>query len=264
MALGGDLLDPATFTLVRVGSGALVLAVLAAGTGARHGAPFDVGMVLGLFAYMAGFSFSYQTLDTGTGALILFSVVQLTMFSVALAGGERFGRLAWSGLACALSGLIWQVAPGASAPDPLGALLMAIAGLGWAAYTLRGRSAGAPLVATATNFMFVLPLAALLYFGHDAPTHATGRGLTLAVASGALTSGAGYAIWYAVLPSLRATTAATVQLAVPALAAAAGVFVLAEPVTVRLVLASSLTLGGIFIVILSRPSSAPARSNPRR
>ncbi|MEO1576390.1 MAG: DMT family transporter [Pseudomonadota bacterium] len=259
MALGAGLLDPATFTAVRVGSGAAVLVALAALRGARRGASFDARMVLGLFAYMAGFSFSYLTLDTGTGALILFAVVQLTMFAVALVGGERFSSTGWIGLCLALSGLVWQVAPGVTAPDPLGAALMAVAGLGWAVYTLRGRAAGAPLLTTATNFAWVLPLTLLLYVVMPAEHVVSHRGLWLAATSGALTSGAGYAIWYAVLPALRATTAATVQLAVPALAAVAGVLLLSEPVTLRLVIASVLTLGGILIVLLSRAPPAAAR-----
>lgn len=256
MALGAGLLDPATFTAVRVGSGALVLAILAGLGGARRGAPFDLRMVLGLFAYMAGFSFSYQTLDTGTGALILFAVVQLTMFATALAAGERFSPWGWMGLCLALLGLIWQVAPGVTAPDPMGAVLMTLAGAGWAVYTLRGRVAGAPLLTTATNFAWVLPLTLVLYTASPVEHVVSSRGMWLAAASGALTSGAGYAIWYEVLPGLRSTTAATVQLAVPALAAAAGVLLLAEPVTVRLLVASAITLGGILIVLLSRGSPA--------
>lgn len=258
MALGAGLIDAASFTTLRVGAGALVLALLVL---AKDGVSFprvNVRMTLGLFAYMAGFSFAYLSLDTGTGALILFGVVQLTMFAVALRAGERFSPLAWAGFALAIAGLLWQMAPGVSAPDPVGALLMTVAGVGWAAYTLLGRGGQRPLATTAINFVCVLPLVLIISaLGFDQALISP-RGAVLAILSGALTSGVGYAIWYAVLPSLTATRAATLQLAVPALAALAGVVVLSEPLSMRLLGASALTLGGIAVVVRARAVATTA------
>ena len=253
MALGGQLLDAATFTSIRVISGAATLVILT--LAARPRQPFprpDIAMCAGLLAYMAGFSFAYRTLDTGTGALILFAVVQLTMFVVAMRGGETFSRQAWFGVLLAAAGLIWQLAPGATAPNMTGALLMIAAGMGWATYTLRGRASTSPLGTTAVNFLCIVPFVLALSLSVGLPREVDPTGLSLAITSGVLTSGIGYAVWYAVLPSLRATTAATVQLAVPALAAFAGVLLLNESVTLRLIASSVLTLGGILIVVLAR------------
>ncbi len=256
MALGSELIDPASFASIRVAAGALTLVLLALPR--RRGVPsrVDPRMVIGLFIYMVCFSFAYVSLSTGTGALILFGVVQITMFGVALSTGESFSIRSWAGLMLAAGGLIWQVAPGVTAPDPVGALLMTAAGAGWAIYTLRGRHSTQPLVTTATNFVCVTPLvlAVSFVFRHD--IHASSSGITLAVVSGALASGAGYALWYTVLTRLRTTHAATVQLAVPALAAIAGIVVLDEPATTRLMIASCLTLGGIAIVLADRRSAS--------
>lgn len=261
MALGQGLIDAASFATVRVASGALTLLVLAS---VRRGPSFPrlrPAMVLALFAYMAGFSFAYLSLDTGTGALILFAVVQLTMFAVALRTGESFSRRAWVGFALAVAGLLWQVSPGVTAPDPKGAVLMTVAGIGWASYTLLGRGSQRPLATTAINFVGVLPLVLVISFLMRDQWLFTSNGLLIAALSGALTSGVGYAIWYAVLPALSATRAATVQLAVPALAALAGVWMLSEPLSGRLIGASLLTLGGIAVVVLERAGAAAARNS---
>ncbi len=252
MALGQGLIDAATFTTLRVSSGALALCALVTLRGGSWPSRPRVSMVIGLFAYMAGFSFAYLSLDTGTGALILFGVVQLSMFVVALRSGETFSRRAWLGFGMAVIGLLWQVSPGVSAPDPRGAVLMTVAGIGWAAYTLLGRGSRQPLTTTATNFVAVVPLVLLISFAMRDDMQLSAAGVGLAMVSGAVTSGVGYAIWYAVLPALRATHAATAQLAVPALAAVGGVLVLHEPISLRLVGASVLTLGGIAVVVLDR------------
>jgi len=205
-----------------------------------------------LFTYMVFFSFAYLSLSAGTGALILFGAVQLTMFIAALRGGEHFRLLSWAGLTLALLGLVYLVSPGLTAPDPMGAGLMAIAGIAWGFYSLLGRNAGDPLEATANNFIYSVPLViivSLLFIGefHSSPT-----GLVLAAISGAITSGLGYVIWYSALRGLMAAHAATVQLSVPAIAAFGGVVFLSEQITLRLLMASIATLGGVWIVLAQR------------
>jgi drug/metabolite transporter (DMT)-like permease len=212
-----------------------------------------------LWAYVACFSFAYLTLSAGTGALILFGAVQVTMFSVGLRAGERFTATAWVGLALAVGGLVYLVSPGVAAPTPQGAGLMAAAGIAWGIYSLRGRGAGDPAAATAGNFLRAAPLALALSVVFAGSFQASTEGVVLAIASGALTSGLGYVVWYAALPGLTALRAATVQLSVPPLAAAGGVLLLAEAVSMRLVLASAAILGGIALVLFSRSLAAKPR-----
>ncbi len=253
LALGAGLIDAASFTTVRVAAGAIVLAALIFPkwrSGSR--AAVDLRMVAMLFGYMGFFSFAYISLETGTGALILFGAVQLTMFATALATGEKFGMVSWCGLALAFAGLVYLVLPGVTAPDPLGAILMAGAGACWGAYSLLGRRSVAPLETTANNFIFCLPLVVLLSLFFQRGVEVTTTGVLLAIASGALASGLGYSIWYAALRNLTATRAATVQLSVPAIAALGGVVLMSEPVTLRLVVASIATLGGVWIVLAQR------------
>jgi drug/metabolite transporter (DMT)-like permease len=198
------------------------------------------------------FSFAYITLGAATGALILFGAVQLTMFAFALRGGERFALVAWGGLMLAAFGLVYLVSPGLSAPDPLGAMLMAIAGMAWGAYSLLGRGASNPLAATTMNFVYTAPLVALVSVFTFSGAHWSTPGVAYAIASGAIASGCGYVIWYAALRGLTAARAATVQLSVPVIAAIGAVLLLSEPVTLRLVLASVATLGGVAIVLMQR------------
>ncbi len=256
MALGSGLIDPASFTLVRLFSGALVLGLLMHPHWRRAGLqmlwPVRWPSTLSLFVYMACFSFAYRSLDTGTGALLLFGAVQLTMFAVALREGERFDRWASLGLAMAAAGLVYLVAPGLTAPDPQGAVLMALAGIAWGIYSLLGRSATDPLAATGTSFITALPLAAIVSLFFLEEQAASLPGFSLAVASGAVASALGYVVWYAALRHLTAARAATVQLSVPVLAALGGVILLSEPVSMRLVLASALTLGGVALVLYQR------------
>jgi len=252
-ALGQELIDAASFTLVRALSGALTLGLIALPRwkDARHsGANFNSAMML--FAYMILFSLAYRSLNAGMGALILFTAVQLTMIAVALRNGEPFPWLSRAGLLLAVSGLVYLVLPGLSAPDPLGAFLMALAGVAWGVYSLLGRRTADPLVSTARNFLYCMPLAigaSLFFIGRF---QLTPSGLLLAAVSGSLASGLGYAIWYAALAGLRATSAATVQLSVPVIAAIGGVLLLAEPLTLRLILASAATLGGVGMVLVRR------------
>jgi drug/metabolite transporter (DMT)-like permease len=253
-ALGEHHIDAAGFSTVRVVAGAVTLSLvlLARDRGSFPRLRVDWRSVAALGTYMLGFSFAYLSLSVGTGALIIFGCVQLTMFIVSLRDGERFSALAWGGLAIAFLGLIISVLPGLSAPDPVGAMLMGAAGVAWGFYSLIGRSAKDPLVATTTNFVFLAPIVVLVNVIAFAQAHLSQTGVLLAIASGALASGCGYVIWYAALRGLTGTRAAVVQLAVPVLAALAGVVVLGEHVTLRLVIASAATLGGIAIVLVGR------------
>jgi drug/metabolite transporter (DMT)-like permease len=215
-----------------------------------------------LFAYMVFFSFAYLSLSAATGALILFGAVQLTMFVAALRDGEPFSPLSWIGLALAVAGLVYLVSPGLTAPDPVGALLMAVAGVAWGLYSLLGRGAGNPLVATGGAFIGALPavLTVSLISSFASGMHIMDRGAMLAVASGAIASGVGYVIWYAALRGLSATRAAIVQLSVPVIAAFGGVLFLAEDITPRLLVASAATLGGVAIVLSRRAATQTGKA----
>ncbi|MBX3704823.1 MAG: DMT family transporter, partial [Steroidobacteraceae bacterium] len=206
---------------------------------------------------VALFSFAYLSLSAGTGALILFGAVQLTMLGAGLRAGERFAPAAWAGLAAAIAGLVYLVSPGVSSPAPLGATSMALAGAAWGVYSLRGRGIADPLAATASNFARAVPLALALSVLTAGAAHADGPGIALAVASGALSSGIGYVVWYAALRGLTAMRAATVQLSVPPIAAIGGALMLAEPLTGRLMFASAAILGGIAVVLATRARAVP-------
>ena len=246
-------IDPASFGTVRIVSGAVALALIvrwrAGGARETGGDWLSAAM---LFAYVAFFSFAYVSLAAGTGALILFGAVQLTMFGAALRAGERFAPLACAGLAVAALGLVYLVLPGVSAPPIVGAVLMALAGVAWGVYSLRGRGALDPLGATAGNFLRAAPMAPVLWLPFVGVAHADVGGILLAVASGAITSGVGYALWYTALRELSAMRAATVQLSVPVITAFGAVLFLAEPLSLRLVLASVAILGGIALVLAGR------------
>ncbi|MBV0932085.1 DMT family transporter [Marinobacterium sp. A346] len=252
IALTETAIDAASFTSVRLVSGALVLALLvqlfkreASGSGNNLSA-------LALFLYAACFSFAYLTLDSGMGALILFGAVQASMIGFGLWRGERFSLLQLLGLLLALGGLIALLWPGVSAPPLTGALLMLVAGVAWGVYSLRGRQGGDPTRVSAGNFLRTVPLAVALSLVMLADLQVDTAGLSYAVASGALASALGYAIWYTALPLLKASHAATVQLSVPVIASVGGVLLLDEALTLRLVLAAIAILGGIALVILER------------
>jgi drug/metabolite transporter (DMT)-like permease len=260
MALGGELVDPVSFTTLRLASGALVLVPLsrlagewpsAVGTQGRekHG---SWGSGLALFAYAIAFSLAYVSLDAGMGALILFGCVQATMLGAGLKSGERPHPAQWLGLGTAIGGLVYLVSPGITAPDPLGALLMAIAGIAWGVYSLRGKGESAPVLATTNNFVRAAPMTALVSAAFFSLAHAETRGVILAVVSGAITSGLGYVLWYKALRGLTTTQASIVQLLVPVIAAFGGVLFLAEQVSARLAIASALILGGVAVSILTR------------
>lgn len=247
MGLAEGRIGPAAFSAIRLGAAALMLAALVRARGRRLPvrAPGRWRGVLALTVYVLGFSFAYVSLRAGVGALILFGAVQVTMFAWALRMGEAMPPRRLAGAAVAFAGLIWLMWPqGGAAPDIAGALLMAAAGTGWGAYSVLGRGAGDPLGDTAANFLLAVPvgLAVLALLPGAVPTPG---GVALAVISGAVTSGLGYALWYHILPQVRTSTAAIAQLTVPVIAAAGGVLVLSEPLTLRFVVATVLVVGGV-------------------
>lgn len=257
LALAGDAIDPATFTLVRILSGAIVLAALALAVSHRKGSPRaergDLVSGAMLFGYAAAFSFAYVGLTAGAGALILFGSVQATMLVGASVSGQAPTPRQWLGLTLALGGLAYLVFPGLSAPPFVPALLMAIAGIAWGIYSLRGRRVLDPLRATAGNFLKASPLAIALALSFISSRHFSAMGLLLAAISGGITSGLGYALWYTALPQIGATRAAIVQLLVPVVTAIAGILLLGEALTARLATASSVIILGVAIAVI-RPS----------
>jgi len=253
-ALGQNAIDPASYTTVRLVSGAVMLSVIA-GLGRKNKEVALRGSWASaafLFLYAITFSFAYLSLSTGTGALILFGSVQVTMIFVALRSGERPHIMEWFGLALALGGLVYLIFPGLTAPSPIGSALMTVAGISWGFYTIRGRGSQNPLGDTAGNFVYAVPmvLAILLFSLKDISI--SFYGILYATLSGALASGVGYVIWYAALRGLTTTRAATVQLSVPVIAAWSGVIFLSEVVSIRLFVAGIFILGGIALALSVR------------
>lgn len=249
-ALAQTRIDAASFTAVRLLSGAAVLWLLVRARGGGRPAEGNWRSALALFTYAAGFSFSYVHLGAGVGALILFGAVQVTMIGRGLWSGERLRAFQVAGLALACGGLAGLLLPGASAPPLAGALLMLGAGVAWGVYSLRGRGAGDPLRVTQGNFLRAVPMALALSAAMATQARWDAAGVGYAFLSGALASGMGYAIWYAALPGLKSATAATVQLSVPVIAALGAVLFLGEPVTLRLLFTSLAILGGIALVVM--------------
>jgi drug/metabolite transporter (DMT)-like permease len=251
-ALKHTTIDAASFTSIRMVAGALALWLIVRvrdGVNDRSG---NWPSAFALFAYAAAFSFSYVSLPAAAGALLLFGAVQATMISYGLWRGERFSMPQTIGLIVACSGLIGLLLPGLSAPPLIGSMLMIVAGIAWGVYSLRGKGAGDPTCVTAGNFwraaLFAILLSAIML------PRATfdSAGIWAAVLSGALTSGVGYAVWYTALRGLQATSAATVQLSVPVIAAVGGIIFLGESITLRLFVASVAILGGVALVILEK------------
>lgn len=249
IALRDTDIDPGSFTGVRILAGALTLWLLLRVGKARQPLGGDWLSALALFVYAASFSFAYINLDAGAGALLLFGAVQLSMLAWGLLRGERFSAGQIAGLSLALIGLVILLLPGSSAPALEGALLMLLSGVAWGVYSLRGRGASNPLAATAGNFIKAVPFAAALCLLMVSQQRWDAPGLVYALLSGALTSGVGYAIWYAALPGLAAIQAASVQLSVPLLTAIAGAVLLGEAVTAMLLLSGAAILGGIAMVL---------------
>ena len=256
LALRPGFIDPMSFLSVRLASGAATLLVVSRWTSTRRhdlgGSWTSAGI---LMLYGVPFSFAYVGLSAGTGALILFGCVQITMLVAALRSGERPHVLQWLGLGLALVGLVYLVLPGIEAPPPLSAGLMALGGFGWGVYSLLGRGAPDPLAQTTGTFVRCVPLTLGLSLVLVARAHAQWTGVLLAVASGAIASGLGYVVWYSALRGLTTTRAAVVQLAVPVVAALGGVLFLAEAVSARLLLSTVLVLGGIGLTMMGRSAA---------
>lgn len=281
LALKQTSIDAASFTFIRIFSGAVVLWLImrmrnaskssnsSLVTGLPRRSHAKAGHLslpqagnwpsaLALFAYAAAFSFAYVSLSAATGALLLFGAVQATMIIWGLRKGEPLHLRQFFGLALALAGLIVLLLPGLSAPPLGGAILMLSAGVAWGIYSLRGRGTSDAISATAGNFLRAVPFAAVLALALLAGMHLDRAGMTYAILSGAIASGVGYVIWYIALPGLKATSAATVQLSVPVLAAAGGILLLGEPLTLRFLLAAIAVLGGIALVVMSPRQTLPS------
>jgi drug/metabolite transporter (DMT)-like permease len=261
LALKNTAIDAGSFTSIRIISGAVVLwlIVFARGNATRLTGSWQ--SALALFVYAAGFSYAYVKLPTAVGALMLFGAVQTTMIGYGLWSGEKIGGVQAIGLCAAFAGLVTLLMPGLSAPPLISSALMLAAGVAWAIYSLRGKSTGNPTLATAGNFLRAVPFTMVLWVAMAAHVSLDIRGVWYAVFSGALASGVGYAIWYAALPSLKATHAATIQLSVPVIAALGGVVFLGEKITVQLLLSSAGILGGIALVIISKQQSDDAQQS---
>ena len=252
VALKHTSIDAGSFTTIRLISGALTLWLVVTMRRGTYRGSGNWPSAIALFAYAAGFSFAYVRLPAGTGALILFGAVQATMISHGIWSGERLSKPQVLGLVLAFAGIIGLLMPGLSAPPIWSAMLMLGAGMSWGIYSLRGRGAGDPTRVTAGNFLRAAPIAAILSLVTWNQVALDAAGIGYAVASGALASGIGYAIWYTALPSLRATEAATLQLSVPVIATVGAILFLGEALTLRLVLASIAILGGIALVIRNK------------
>ena len=255
-ALSGEAaIDPISYTGIRLFAAAATLAAIIFFRGqSQQKRSVDYLSIAMLFGYAAAFSLAYLRLDTAMGALILFGVVQMTMISAGIIKGERLRGLQWSGIAMACGAFVYLMIPGLSAPDPIGAVLMAISGICWGAYSLAGRSGGDSLLRTADNFIGTLPLAIIacgfyLWLG-PFEIHLSQSGIALAVISGAVTSGIGYAIWYSAVRGLSAAQGGIVQLSVPIIAAIGGVIFVSEPLSARFYVSALFILGGIALTTI--------------
>jgi drug/metabolite transporter (DMT)-like permease len=265
LALQAELIDAASFTAIRTVSGAaMLILIVVLRQGWKRPRSSDWWSALMLFSYMGCFSYAYISLSAGTGALILFGSVQVTMILHGIVKGESLTGWFWTGFALAVTGLVWLVSPGLAAPDPFGAVLMCGAGLAWGIYSLLGRQNLNASFGTAQNFVLATPMALLLSLLTLSSATISAPGATLAVASGALTSGLGYIVWYTVLPRLTSARAASVQLTVPVIATILGVIALSETVSTRLVLASIAILGGVGIIVGQRAATDARTDNRER
>ncbi len=262
LGLIGTEIGAGSFAFIRLISGATILLIICNLRRVRVTGSWAGGAAL--LAYAAFFSYAYIALSAGVGAIILFAMVQITMLGWGLFRGERLSALQWTGFVIAIAALVWLVSPSIEAPPLLAAASMATAGIGWGAYSLLGRGAADPTATTAGNFLraslFALPILALaMWFAPESlpPTD----GILIAIISGAITSGLGYVIWYAVVNRLSASRAGIAQLSVPAIAAIGGVFFLSEPITLRFALSTLAILGGVGLAVLT---ASPASSKASR
>src|SRR5438552_15518028 len=259
-------IDAASFTFIRIFSGAFALWLIVRSRAAvcdrrdnwsgAHRTPLQGNWIsaFALFAYAAAFSFAYNTLSAGTGALLLFGAVQATMILWGFHKGERLDGIQIAGLIVAITGLIVLVFPGLTAPPVIGSILMLSAGLAWGVYSLRGKGTTDAISATTGNFLRAIPFAALVSAIMIRQTHLDSLGVSYALVSGAITSGIGYVIWYTILPQIKASSAAVIQLSAPVLAASGGILLLGEPISLRYLIASVAVLGGILLVIIEKKS----------
>jgi len=254
LALGDAAIDAASFTVIRLLSGAIVLLVIVGVTRtiSKVSAKGSWTASFMLFLYAVTFSYAYISLDTGTGALVLFGSVQITMIVLSLMSGNRLHLAEWAGVIAAFTGLVYLVLPGVTTPSMTGFMLMAVAGAAWGIYTLKGRSSKNPLMDTAYNFLRTVPFVIVLAIVTMSTATYSFDGIWLALLSGGITSGIGYTIWYIALGGLSSTQAAVLQLSVPVIAALGGVVFVAEAITFRLAVSAAITLGGILVVILGR------------
>jgi drug/metabolite transporter (DMT)-like permease len=254
LALSGKTIDAASFTEIRLLSGALILFLILQFDSKKNNSSSKGSWFasLMLFLYAATFSFAYITLDTGTGALILFGAVQITMILISFFTGNKLHPTEWVGITIAFIGFVYLVLPGISAPSLTGFILMTIAGIAWGIYTLKGKDSANPLSDTTYNFMRSLPLVLILALLRFQSADISSKGVVLAILSGGITSGIGYTIWYSALRRLSITQAAVVQSSVPVIAALGGVLFVAEKISLRLLISSFLILGGILIVVLGK------------
>jgi drug/metabolite transporter (DMT)-like permease len=248
LALGEAAIDPHSFTALRLLGAVLVLVPLSYGLSLRK----CVGWARGswragfaLYAYAAAFSLAYLSLNSGTGALILFAAVQITMLLAAHRGGERMHRQQWAGFGLAIAGVIYLVSPGVTAPAPVGALLMLISGVAWGLYSIAGRGSSLPAITTSGNFLRAAPFALVVSLCTLPQVQINFQGAGLALISGGLTSALGYVLWYHTLPKLTTSQASIAQLLVPLLASIGGVIFIAEPFSLRLAIASAMVVGGV-------------------
>jgi len=261
LALGNGAIDASSFTVIRLLSGTFVLLIIMGATRkptetSSRGSWFASGM---LFVYATTFSFAYISLDTGTGALILFSSVQITMILLSLMSGGRLRISEWIGVVIAFVGFIYLILPSVSTPSVKGFVLMTLAGIAWGIYTLKGRGSKSPLRDTGYNFLRTTPLVFLLAFFTLNTISYSIEGIALALLSGGVTSAIGYTIWYIALGGLSSTQAAVLQLSVPVIAALGGVIFVSETITFRLIVSAAMVLGGIFIVVLGKYNAEHSR-----
>jgi drug/metabolite transporter (DMT)-like permease len=253
LALGDETIDAASFTVIRLFSGAITLLIILKFNSTRlthsNGSWLAAFM---LFLYAATFSYAYITLDTGTGALILFGTVQITIILITISTGGRLHPTEWIGTSVAFSGFVYLVLPNVSTPSFSGFVLMTISGIGWGVYTLKGRGSKNPLADTTRNFILTIPFVAVLAIFTFQDAQISTEGVLLAMGSGAIASGMGYTIWYIALRGLSATQSGVVQLFVPVIAALGGIIFVSEIITLRLTISALLILGGILIIVLGR------------
>ena len=254
LALGSEAIDASSFTVIRLLSGTIVLLIIICSTRktTRVSTKGSWAASFMLFTYAVTFSYAYISLDTGTGALILFGAVQITMILLSLITGTRLHFSEWTGVTIAFSGFVYLVLPGVTAPSTAGFLLMTVAGIAWGIYTLKGRSSKSPLMDTVYNFFRTTPFVILLAVITINNTNYSSEGILFALLSGGITSGIGYTIWYIALGGLSSTQAAVLQLSVPVIAALGGVVFVSEAITFRLIISATMVLGGILLVIIGK------------